>query len=91
MQDIIYTFTDYINPATLPGAIVYAVVFLAAAFLASRLVHLLMRRSMSRASDPTGFRFIDQLLQVTVFIVVVILTHNWCRPCAPWAPHCWPV
>ena len=73
MTHIIFTFVDYVNPATLPGAIVYAVVFLALALLAGRLVHTLVQRSMKRASDPTGFRFVDQLLQVAIFIIAAIL------------------
>jgi small-conductance mechanosensitive channel len=73
MTHFMYSFVDFINPATLPGAVVYAVVFLAVAFLVGRLVHVLVRRSMKRASDPTGFSFVDQLLQVGIFIVVAIL------------------
>jgi small-conductance mechanosensitive channel len=46
---------------------------LALAFIATRLVHALVRRSMRRATDPTGFSFVDQLLQVVIFIIVVIL------------------
>ncbi|HET8704740.1 MAG TPA: hypothetical protein VFM46_00450, partial [Pseudomonadales bacterium] len=53
------SFADFINPAVLPGALVYAAFFLVAAVLFSRLVHLLIQRSMKRASDPTGFRFVD--------------------------------
>jgi len=73
MPNFIFSVIDFINPATLPGAIVYAVVFLVLAFLAGRLVHILVKRSMKRASDPTGFSFVDQLLQVIIFIVVMIL------------------
>jgi small-conductance mechanosensitive channel len=28
---------------------------------------------MKRASDPTGFKFVDQLLQVVIFIIMAIL------------------
>jgi small-conductance mechanosensitive channel len=73
MTQIIYSFVDYLNPATLPGAVVYAVIFLLIAFLAARLVHVLVQRSMKRASDTTGFSFVDQLLQVVIFIIVAIL------------------
>jgi small-conductance mechanosensitive channel len=73
MTHMIYSFVDFINPTTLPGAVVYAVAFLGLAFLAGRLVHMLVRRSMKRASDPTGFSFVDQLLQVVIFIVLAIL------------------
>jgi small-conductance mechanosensitive channel len=70
---MIYEFIDFINPATLPGAIVYALLFLGLAFLITRLVHMLIKRSMQRATDRTGFIFVDQLLQVTIFIIVTIL------------------
>ncbi len=73
MINYIYSIVDFVNPATVPGAIVYALVFLLLAFLATRLVHLVLKRSMQRATDPTGFSFIDQLLQVIIFIIVVIL------------------
>jgi small-conductance mechanosensitive channel len=68
-----YSFADFLDPATLPGAIVYCALFLALALVIARLVHLLVQRSMRRATDPTGFRFVDQLLQVLIFIVMVIL------------------
>lgn len=73
MTNLIFSIEDYVNPATLPGAIVYAVFFLALAFLVGRLVHTLIQRSMKRATDPTGFRFVDQLLQVVIFVVMAIL------------------
>jgi small-conductance mechanosensitive channel len=68
-----YSFNDLLNPATLPGAIVYALVFLGIALLAARLIHLAIKRAMRHASDPTGFHFVDQLLRVLVFLVAVIL------------------
>ncbi len=64
---------DFLNPAVLPGALVYAAFFLLLAILIAWLVHLLMQRSMRRATDPTGFHFVDQLLRVLVFIVMIIL------------------
>ncbi len=73
MINYIYSIVDFVNPATVPGAIVYALVFLLLAFLATRLVHLVLKRSMQRASDTTGFSFVDQLSQVAIFIIVVIL------------------
>ncbi len=68
-----YSFADFLNPATLPGAIVFAVFFLGLALVLARLVHLLVQRSMKRATDPTGFRFVDQLLRLLIFIVMAIL------------------
>ncbi len=73
MHNFIYSIVDFINPATLPGAIVYALVFLLLAFLIGRLSHQVVRRGMKRASDPTGFGFVDQFLQVIIFIIVAIL------------------
>lgn len=73
MTKLIYSLVDFMNPATLPGAIVYAVVFLVLTFLAARLVHVVIRRSIKRVADPTGFSFVDQLLQVGIFIVMAIL------------------
>jgi len=68
-----YSFSDFVNPATLPGAVVFGVVFLGLALLASRLIHLAVKRSMRHATDPTGFYFVDQLLRVLAFIVAIIL------------------
>ena len=73
MHNFIYSIVDFINPATLPGAIVYGLVSLVLAFLLGRLAHQLVKRGMKRASDPTGFGFVDQLLQVIIFIIVAIL------------------
>jgi small-conductance mechanosensitive channel len=73
MPNIIYSIEDFINPATLPGAIAYALVFVLLAILGGRVMHLLVRRAMKQASDPTGFSFVDQLLQVIIFIIAVVL------------------
>jgi small-conductance mechanosensitive channel len=73
MDQMIFDLIDYFNPVTLPGAIVYAVVFLGVAFLINRLVHMVIKRSMQRATDRTGFIFVDQLLRVMIFIIVLIL------------------
>jgi small-conductance mechanosensitive channel len=69
----IYNFIDFINPATFPGAVVYGLIFIGLGFLATRLVHMLVKRSMQRATDRTGFSFVDQLLQVAVFLIVIVL------------------
>jgi small-conductance mechanosensitive channel len=73
VPQIALSLADFLNPAVLPGALVYAVVFLLLASLIAWLVHLVIQRSMKRASDPTGFRFVDQLIQVLVFITMIIL------------------
>ncbi len=63
---------DFFNPATVPGAIVFAVLFLLLAVLLSRLMHLVIKNGMKRVSDPTGFGFVDQLLQVAIFVIVAV-------------------
>ena len=68
-----YSFEDFLNPAVVPGAVVYAIVFTLLAVLIARLVHLLIQRSMRRATDLTGFHFVDQFMQVLIFIVMAIL------------------
>lgn len=73
MLNLNFPISDSINPATLSGAIVYALAFLVLAFLIGRVVHLLVKRAMNQASDPTGFSFVDQLLQVIIFVVAAIL------------------
>ncbi len=73
MTGLNFSLTDFFNPAVLPGALVYAAIFLAIAALISWLIHLVITRSMKRASDPTGFHFVDQLLQVLVFIIMAVL------------------
>lgn len=73
MTHLFGSFVDFINPATFPGAVVYALVFMALALLIARLVHRLIQRSIKRAADPTGFSFVDQLLHVVIFIVMAIL------------------
>ena len=49
------------------------VIFLGLAFLITRLTHELFKRSMQRASDRTSYIFLDQLLQVVIFITMMIL------------------
>jgi small-conductance mechanosensitive channel len=73
MTQLINSIVDYIDPTTFPGAVVYAVIFMAVALLIARLVHGLMKRSIKRIADPTGLNFVDQLLQVTIFIVIAIM------------------
>ncbi len=67
------TIDDFLNPAVLPGALVYAAFFLLVAILISTLIHFLIQRSMKRATDPTGFHFVDQILQILIFIIMIVL------------------
>jgi len=74
---ILYTFTD---PATVPGAIFYALVILILAWIVAHVLHLLISRHLDRAEatgmDSTSFRFLDQLGKVVVYILGFFLyTH----------------
>ena len=45
IPNLVCSIVDFFNPATVPGAVVYAVVFLVLAVVGSRLVHLVVKRS----------------------------------------------
>jgi small conductance mechanosensitive channel len=68
---------DIVNPATLPGAIFYAVLSSALAIMASTIVRRLVRRLMKKdhrpSADRTAIMFLSQLAQVSSFIVAAIL------------------
>ncbi|HRE79527.1 MAG TPA: mechanosensitive ion channel [Opitutaceae bacterium] len=59
------------SPATIPGALLYALLFLVLALVASRLVSFVFRRAMTRDThglvDPTVLRFVGQFSQAAVF------------------------
>lgn len=65
------------KPDTLPGALFYAAVFTILALMMSLAVRRLIRRLIDRSQKPSVDRiaatFISQLLQVTIFIVALIL------------------
>ena len=65
------------DPATVEGALLYAVLALVAAALVARLIRGATRRSLSRYAaskvDTAALSFVSQLGQVTVFIVVAAL------------------
>jgi len=62
-----------LNPKTVPGALFYAVIFLAAALFAGRLARLFARRSARHLSDVTALNFVVQFLQVVIFLIALIL------------------
>ncbi len=61
------------NPATLAGALVYALVFLALALLGVRLVRAFARRSARHFQDVAALNFVAQLAQVGMFLAALIL------------------
>jgi hypothetical protein len=80
---------DLINPATIPGAIFYAVLVSTLAILASRTVRRLVRHMMGRgersSSDRTVLTFLSRLAQVASYIIAAILYCHLLRPCGRWA------
>jgi small-conductance mechanosensitive channel len=73
MDTVIKTLQNFANPATLPGALSFGVIFLAIAWVIARVVHRLVMRAMQNATDPTGFLFFDQLLRISVYAIMFIL------------------
>jgi small-conductance mechanosensitive channel len=68
---------DIFNPATLPGAIFYAGLFLILAIITStiirRIVRQLIEHSQRPSADRTAIVFLSQLAQVASFLVAAIL------------------
>jgi small conductance mechanosensitive channel len=67
---------DASDPNTLLGKVWYAVIVMAAAWLAGRAVHIAIHRYLDRAqaegADPTGIRFLGQLGKLIVYIIAFI-------------------
>ena len=61
------------NPATLPGGLAYALLFLGLALIGVRLVRVFARRGAQHFQDVTALNFVAQLAQVGVFLVALIL------------------
>jgi small conductance mechanosensitive channel len=68
---------DFSNPATLFGALFYALVFLVVAWLAARALRLivvhLLRRDERGLIDRTAASFITQLIQIGIYLLALIL------------------
>jgi small-conductance mechanosensitive channel len=64
---------DVLDPATLPGGLAYALIFLALALVGMRLVRALARRGARHFNDVTALNFVAQLAQVGVFLAALIL------------------
>jgi small-conductance mechanosensitive channel len=73
MTDFFNFIRTFLDPTTLPGAIVFALLFLGLAVLGSYLAHLFMRKNARRLHDTMTINFVVQLLQVGVFLAAVIL------------------
>ncbi len=74
MQELVSSYLAFFfNPGTLPGAVLYALLFLVLALLGTRLVRSLAARNAKYFPDRTVINFIAQLLQVVVFLLAIIL------------------
>ena len=72
------TFTlKMFDPATLPGAIFYLVVFLVLASIAARVVHVMVAAALHRDRhnliDRTAVAFVRSLTQISIYLVAFIL------------------
>ncbi len=65
--------SNIFNPATLPGGLVYALLFLGLALIGVRLVRAFARRGAQHFQDVAALNFVAQLAQVGVFLVALIL------------------
>ena len=62
-----------LSPGDLPGALIYAVLFLLLGLAAARAIGGLSRRATSHLPNHTAITFLAQLLQVVVFLLFMIL------------------
>ncbi len=62
-----------LGPDTLSGALIYGLIFFLLGLVAARIVRVVTARNAKYFPERTGFNFISQLLQVTVFLIAVIL------------------
>ncbi len=68
---------NIINPATIEGAVVYAVAFLVCALVLNRMLRLAVERVLARGSrlhiDRTRIKFISQLAQIVIYIITFFM------------------
>jgi small-conductance mechanosensitive channel len=66
-----------LDPSNLPGALVYAALFLAAAAVAARVIRTSVKRLLSHADhaliDRTGIQFLTQLSQALIYLCALVL------------------
>ncbi len=66
---------DFFDPGTWPGAAFYGVAFVAAAWLAGRVVRLAVHRALDGhlpRADPTAIKFLGQLARLAIYVVALI-------------------
>ncbi len=64
---------NLLNPATVLGGLVYALLFLGLALVGVRLVRVFARRGARHFQDVAALNFVAQLAQVGVFLAALIL------------------
>lgn len=64
---------EALDPTTLVGALVYALLFAILALTLTRVVHIVVRRGTRYLSDPTAGSFLAQFLQVVIVVGALIL------------------
>lgn len=68
---------EFTNPATLPGAVFYALVFFTVAWFTTRSLRLALLRLLKKEKqglfDHTSLSFLVQLLQVAIYLIAFIL------------------
>ncbi len=64
---------QFIDPTSLHGAVVYAIIFFGLAIFTTRLIRLSLKRSRKFFPDTTEAVFVSQLLKVIVYVVALIL------------------
>jgi small-conductance mechanosensitive channel len=66
-----------LDPTTLPGALVYAVIFLIAATIVARAIKISVKRLLAHkdhsALDRTGMQFLTQLSQALTYLCALVL------------------
>jgi small-conductance mechanosensitive channel len=74
-HDLSFIWRNLLDPATLPGAALYAVAFAAAAWLAGRLIHLAVKRALDShvpQADPTVVNFLGQLARLGIYVIAIL-------------------
>src|SRR5580704_9420869 len=77
VMDFHFKSINIINPATIEGAVVYAIVFLIGAMVLNRMLSLAVERALARGSrvhiDRTRVKFVSQLAQIIIYIVAFFI------------------
>jgi len=77
MTSFQFKYINIVNPATVEGAVVYALVLFIFAVMLNRMLRLGVERALARGSrvhiDRTRVKFISQLAQIVVYIVTFFI------------------